>query len=35
MPTFADYGLDESILKALEKMQFKEPSPVQELSLFL
>lgn len=29
MPTFEELGLDPSILKALEKMQFKEPSPVQ------
>lgn len=29
MPTFADLGLDPSILKSLEKMQYKEPSPIQ------
>lgn len=29
MPTFEELGLDPTILKALEKMQFKEPSPVQ------
>lgn len=29
MTTFADLGLDETILKALEKMGFKEPSAIQ------
>lgn len=29
MPTFEELGLDPSILKALKKMQFKEPSSVQ------
>jgi len=29
MPSFADFNLDPIILKALEKMQFKEPLPVQ------
>lgn len=29
MTTFADFGLDPLILKALEKMQFKEPSEIQ------
>lgn len=29
MPTFAEYNLDPAILKALERMQYKEPSPVQ------
>ncbi len=29
MPTFEELGLDPNILKALDKMQFKEPSPVQ------
>lgn len=29
MPTFAELGLDPTILKSLEKMQYKEPSPIQ------
>lgn len=29
MTTFADFGLDPRILKSLDKMQFKEPSPIQ------
>lgn len=29
MPDFLDYNLDPLIIKALEKMEFKEPSPVQ------
>lgn len=29
MPTFQDLGLDPTILQALDRMQFKEPSPVQ------
>jgi len=29
MPTFEEFGLDPNILKALDKMLFKEPSPVQ------
>jgi ATP-dependent RNA helicase DeaD len=29
MTTFADLQLDPAILKALEKMQFKDPSPIQ------
>lgn len=29
MPSFADMGLDPTILKALERMDFKEPSPIQ------
>jgi len=30
MPTFEELQLDPAILKALEKMQFKEPSPIQQ-----
>lgn len=29
MPTFSELGLDERILKALERMEYKEPSPIQ------
>lgn len=29
MPAFSDLGLDPLILKALDRMQFKEPSPIQ------
>lgn len=29
MPTFEDFGLDPTILKALERMEFKEPLPIQ------
>src|ERR1700678_3806429 len=29
MQYFETFGLDPSILKALEKMQYKEPSPIQ------
>lgn len=29
MPSFADFGLDPAILKSLERMQYKEPSPIQ------
>lgn len=29
MPSFADFGLDPLILKSLERMQYKEPSPIQ------
>ena len=29
MPSFAEMGLDPTILKALEMMDFKEPSPIQ------
>jgi ATP-dependent RNA helicase DeaD len=29
MPNFSDLGLDPSILTSLERMQYKEPSPVQ------
>jgi ATP-dependent RNA helicase DeaD len=29
MPSFSDLGLDPLILKSLEKMQYKEPSPIQ------
>jgi ATP-dependent RNA helicase DeaD len=29
MTTFEDFGLDPAILKALEKMEFKAPSPIQ------
>lgn len=29
MPTFAELGLDPRILKSLDRMQFKEPSPIQ------
>lgn len=31
--TFAELGLDESILKALEKMQYVEPSAIQALAI--
>lgn len=33
MPSFEEFGLDPSILQALEKMQFKEPSPVQAAAI--
>lgn len=29
MTTFADFGLDPAIIKALERMEFKAPSPIQ------
>lgn len=29
MPSFADFGLDPAILKSLDRMQYKEPSPIQ------
>lgn len=29
MPSFADLALDPAILKSLERMQYKEPSPIQ------
>jgi ATP-dependent RNA helicase DeaD len=29
MPNFTDFDLDPAILKSLEKMQYKEPSPIQ------
>ena len=33
MPQFADFGLDPAILKALEKMKYKEPSPIQAAAI--
>jgi len=33
MPTFEEYGLDPAILKALERMEYKEPSPVQAATI--
>ncbi len=33
MPSFEEYNLDPAILKALEKMQYKEPSPVQAAAI--
>jgi len=33
MPSFADLGLDPHILKSLERMQFKEPSPIQSAAI--
>ncbi len=33
MPTFAEMGLDGSILKSLEKLNYKEPSPIQALAI--
>jgi ATP-dependent RNA helicase DeaD len=33
MTSFADMGLDAAILKALEKMQYKEPSPIQAAAI--
>lgn len=32
-PFFHQFNLDPSILKALEKMEFKEPSPIQEAAI--
>lgn len=29
MPTFSDFNLDPAVLKSLERMQYKEPSPIQ------
>ena len=31
--SFADLGLDEAVLKAIEKKGFKHPSPIQELAI--
>lgn len=33
MTTFLDFGLDPAILKALEKLQFKDPSPIQQATI--
>ncbi len=33
MTTFSDLGLEALILRALEKMQYKEPSPVQAMAI--
>lgn len=33
MPAFTDLGLDPKILKSLERMQYKEPSPIQAESI--
>lgn len=33
MPSFNDFDLDPSILKALEKMQYKDPSPIQSAAI--
>lgn len=33
MTTFSDLGLDPTILKALEKLQFKEPSAIQQATI--
>lgn len=33
MTTFADFGLDPAILKALERMEYKEPSSVQAATI--
>lgn len=33
MPTFEEMGLDPAVLKALEKLNYKEPSPVQALAI--
>lgn len=33
MATFADYGLDSTILRALEQLNYKEPSAIQNLAI--
>jgi len=33
MPSFADLGLEAAILKSLEKMEYKEPSPIQAAAI--
>lgn len=33
MPAFSDLGLDAKILRSLERMQYKEPSPIQAASI--
>lgn len=33
MTTFLDFSLDPAILKALEKLQYKEPSPIQQAAI--
>ncbi len=32
-PSFSDFGLDPRILRALDRMQFKEPSPIQAAAI--
>ena len=33
MPTFSEYNLDPAILQSLERMQYKEPSPIQAAAI--